>query len=71
MRMSLKHQEERAKRISVVGTPIIITNANGFRRESKTRSEPWLMSGHSWMVMVEGISGAYCVSHVEPMGASK
>lgn len=33
-------------------------------RVTKTRSEAYVLSGHSAVVMLEGISGSYCLTHV-------
>lgn len=35
--------------------------------ETKTRSEAWLMGGHTAMVMVEGVSGGVMVESVVPL----
>ena len=35
-------------------------------QETKTRSEAWLMGGHTAMVMVEGIAGGVMVESVKP-----
>ena len=35
-------------------------------QETKTRSEAWLMSGHTAMVMVEGVAGGVMVESVKP-----
>ncbi|MFT4177007.1 MAG: hypothetical protein QM627_10165 [Luteolibacter sp.] len=34
--------------------------------ETKTRSEAWVMGGHSVMVMVEGVSGGVLLESVKP-----
>ena len=36
----------------------------GDGRESVTRSEAWLMGGHTPVVMVEGYAGGIALSHV-------
>ena len=50
-----------------VGTPVrywpVANEGEGVL--SKTRSEAWLLSGHTAVVMVEGKSGAVAVAHVE------
>lgn len=50
-----------------VGTPVrywpVVGEGEGIL--SKTRSEAWLLSGHTAVVMIEGKSGAVAVSHVE------
>ena len=35
-------------------------------QETKTRSEAWLMSGHTAMDMVEGVAGGVMVESVKP-----
>lgn len=35
-------------------------------KETKTRSEAWLMGGHTAMVMVEGVAGGVMVESVKP-----
>lgn len=55
-----------------VGTPV-----TRYRRinplagavETKTRSEAWLMGGHTAMVMVEGQAGGVMVESVKPRPA--
>ena len=35
--------------------------------ETKTRSEAWIMGGHSAMVMVEGVAGGVDLESVKPL----
>jgi hypothetical protein len=35
--------------------------------ETKTRSEAWIMGGHSAMVLVEGVTGGVCLESVRPL----
>ncbi|MDH0342129.1 hypothetical protein [Chromobacterium haemolyticum] len=35
--------------------------------EARTRSEAYILSGHSAVVFVEGVSGCYQLSHCEPI----
>jgi hypothetical protein len=42
-----------------VGTPCKVNMDDGTARILVTRSEAWVMGGHSAMVMLEGISGAF------------
>lgn len=52
-----------------IGTPVTrykLINPLAEPQETKTRSAAWLMSGHSAMVMVEGISGGVLVESVVP-----
>ncbi len=55
-----------------IGTPVtryklIDPLADG--SPTKTRSEAWIMGGHSAMVMVEGVAGGVCLESVVPIGA--
>lgn len=50
-----------------VGTPVIYTSVRDDPKSAKvtkTRSEAWVMGGHSVMVMVEGVSGGVCCEHI-------
>ena len=52
-----------------VGTPVTRYKLIAPLREpteTKTRSEAWIMGGHSAMVMVEGVSGGVCLESVKP-----
>jgi hypothetical protein len=53
-----------------VGTPCLFWPGvrEGEGRESVTRSEAWLMGGHTPVVMVEGYPGSIALSHVMPCG---
>ena len=51
-----------------IGTPVTrykLINPLADPVETKTRSEAWLMGGHSAMVMVEGIAGGVLVESVK------
>lgn len=47
------------------GTPVIVTKDDGSELKTRTRSIPWMLgassrdSGHTAVIMVEGISGGY------------
>jgi hypothetical protein len=52
-----------------IGTPVTrykIINPLREENETKTRSEAWVMGGHSVMVMVEGVSGGVLLESVKP-----
>jgi hypothetical protein len=54
-----------------VGTPVTrykLINPLGDGQETKTRSEAWLMGGHTAMVMVEGVAGGVALESVVPIG---
>jgi hypothetical protein len=53
-----------------VGTPVIrykLVNPLEDGTATKTRSEAWVMSGHSAMVMVEGVAGGVVLESVVPI----
>ena len=37
---------------------------------TKTRSEAWVLSGHTAVVMVEGVSGCVALEAVRPLGSA-
>lgn len=47
-----------------IGTPVTVQRGNGDLFETKTRSQPWLLSGHTWVILVQGISGCYALDRV-------
>lgn len=52
-----------------VGTPVTrykLVHPLREPEETKTRSEAWLMGGHTAMVMVEGVAGGVMVESVKP-----
>jgi hypothetical protein len=52
-----------------VGTPVTrfkLIHPLAEPQATKTRSEAWLMGGHTAMVMVEGVSGGVCLESVVP-----
>ena len=51
-----------------VGTPCTVEMDSGEIRATKTRSSAWMLSGHSAVVMLEGIPGAYLLSRVRATG---
>lgn len=60
-----------------VGTPVVAYP--GFRREvdatarartTTTRSLPWLLGGHTWVVLVDGHAGGIALTHVDPPAPS-
>jgi len=56
-----------------IGTPVTRYKLIGPLREpqeTKTRSEAWVMGGHSAMVMVEGVAGGVLVESVVPLNAT-
>jgi len=49
-----------------VGIKVVLTDDFGEEEETVTRSEAWLMGGHSAMIMVKGRSGGYCLDRIRP-----
>lgn len=49
------------------GTTVTLVNDRGNKIETKTRSEAWVMGGHSAMIMVDGIAGGYLLERVKPV----
>jgi len=39
--------------------------------ETRTRSEAYILSGHSAVVLVDGVSGCYQLSHCEPIAENQ
>lgn len=54
-----------------VGTPVAVTQDNGSIVTSKTRSEAWVMGGHTAVVMYEGRSGGYLLSRFRALDGDK
>jgi hypothetical protein len=53
-----------------IGTPVMrykLIEPLREGNETKTRSEAWIMGGHSAMVMVEGVSGGVRLESVKPI----
>ena len=49
-----------------VGTPVNLTRDSGAVQETKTRSEAQILSGHSAVIWLEGVSGCYSLDNVRP-----
>lgn len=53
-----------------IGTPVMrykLVEPLREGNETKTRSEAWVMSGHSVMVMVDGVAGGVFLESVIPL----
>lgn len=46
------------------GTAVIVIKDQGGEVLTKTRSAPWMLGGHSAVIMLEGITGAYALDRV-------
>ena len=51
-----------------VGTKVIVKRDSGEKMETVTQSEAELLGGHTPVVWVRGIRGAYALSRVTPVG---
>ena len=51
-----------------IGTECTVEMDSGEIRLTKTRSSAWMLSGHTAVVMIEGISGGYPLSRVRAKG---
>jgi hypothetical protein len=47
-----------------VGTPVTVRLDDGSVNETKTRSAAYVLSGHTAVIFVDGISGCYLLSRV-------
>jgi hypothetical protein len=54
-------------RCNRVGDHVEVTLDDGTTKQTETRSQAWVMGGHSAMVMLEGVSGAYALHRVRPV----
>ena len=48
------------------GQAVIVTRDNGAEQNTKTTSEAYMLSGHTPVVQLDGISGCYHLSRVRP-----
>lgn len=46
------------------GTEVIVKKDNGAEIKTKTRSEAWLLGGHTAVILLEGISGCYALERI-------
>ncbi len=68
-RPSLKEQEQACEIWNLkhpVGSDVKVRMDSGEIKETKTRSEAQMLSGHTAVIWIEGISGAYLLNRVEP-----
>ncbi|ASY69355.1 hypothetical protein [Sinorhizobium fredii] len=52
-----------------IGTDVLLKKDDGSMIETKTRSRAEVLSGHSAVIWLEGISGYYLLSRVTPIAA--
>ena len=49
-----------------IGAPVIVTLDSGENRPTRTRSRAQVLSGHSAVIWLEGITGCYLLDRVRP-----
>lgn len=54
-----------------VGKWVRVRRDDGSQLITKTRSEAWVLSGHTAVIMVEQITGAYLLDRVTPIDTVK
>lgn len=62
----LVKQVEEWNAAHAIGTDVIVTKDLGEQFPTKTRSPAWVLSGHTPVIMVNGISGCYLLDRVRP-----
>ena len=50
-----------------IGETVRVTFDDGSSRVTKTRSRPWKLGNHTWVVMLESVSGCYAMDRVTPV----
>lgn len=53
------------------GSVVLVVKDGGLTVATVTRSEAYVLGGHTAVVMVEGISGAYALDRVIPRAATR
>lgn len=53
-----------------VGTEVRVMRDFGGPVFTKTRSEAWMLGGHTAVIMLEDISGAYSLDRCKPQGSN-
>lgn len=61
---------ENWNRIVAVGAHVDVTLDDGSVKETTTLSEAWMLGGHTAVVVIRGISGAYSLARVHMNGRS-
>ena len=63
-RMTGRQMVEAFNAVCAVGDAVTRTDDHGVKHATRTRSEAYLLSGHTPVVMVEGVTGCYLLSRV-------
>jgi hypothetical protein len=51
--------------VTPIGTEVIQVLDDGTERRTTTRSEAWMLGGHTPVVMLTGVSGCYALNRVK------
>ena len=63
---SLELECQRWNESHPIGTRVVVKKDNGVEFLTRTRSEASVLSGHTAVIFVEGISGCYLLARVSP-----
>jgi hypothetical protein len=55
---------DRWNKLHPEGSAVTVTKDDGSKLETTTRSEAWVLGGHTAVIMVVGISGGYSLTRV-------
>ena len=66
---ALERQVDDFNAAYAVGQPVIVRLDSGQLLQTVTRSEAQILSGHSAVIWIEGISGCYLLDCVTPSGS--
>lgn len=55
---------DRWNKLHLVGAEVTVTKDDGSKLDTVTRSEAWVLGGHTAVIMVVGISGGYALTRV-------
>lgn len=53
--------------LHAIGTAIHVTQDDGSSKAAVTESRAWLLGGHTAVIMLSGVSGAYSLERVHPV----
>lgn len=65
---ALQRQCDKFNDSNAVGARVTVTLDSGEVRETFTRSEAEVLSGHSAVIWLEGVRGCYLLDRVQPIG---
>ena len=70
MSVRSKMQQNQVEKFNLryrIGQHVNVETDSGKTITTKTRSEAWLLGGHTATILIEGISGAYLLDRVIPL----